>query len=64
LLAVLLHASYNFLAILGVIFSASADIASLIGLAGAVLLVVICFLFIRSRIESLDRDSCRPPNSS
>jgi RsiW-degrading membrane proteinase PrsW (M82 family) len=64
LLAVLLHAAYNFLAILGIIFTDSSEMASLIGLGGAVLLVVVCFLFIRSRIESLDRDGCRPPSSS
>ena len=63
LLAVLLHATYNFLAILGVIFTDSAETASLIGLGGAVLLVVVCFVLIRGRIESLDRANCRPPSS-
>jgi RsiW-degrading membrane proteinase PrsW (M82 family) len=63
LVAVLLHGTYNFLAILGVIFTNS-DVASLIGLAAAVLLVITTFLYIRRRIESLDRASCRPPNPS
>jgi RsiW-degrading membrane proteinase PrsW (M82 family) len=64
LIAVLLHASYNFLAILGVIFTDSADLASIVGLGAAVLLVVLSILFIRGRIESLDRAGCRPPNPS
>lgn len=55
LIAILLHASFNLFAILGVLFQSNADLFSLIGLFLSFILAATAFTIMRQKIKKLDR---------
>lgn len=57
IIAILMHAVFNFFAILGVIYSDGGENAFFVGLIVSIMLAVLSFTFIRRKIRELDLES-------